>query len=83
MVIVVEHRGRLARFGVAQMEGALAARGRRLVAACRGEATDDLAGDMIEVVALMCARRYGRRGARNRSVRAVTAAVNAGMDAAA
>jgi putative resolvase len=29
---------------------------------------------MIEVLTSMCARLYGRRGARNRAVRAVTAA---------
>lgn len=29
--------------------------------------------DMIEVLTSMCARLYGRRGARNRAVRAVTA----------
>jgi predicted site-specific integrase-resolvase len=31
----------------------------------------------------MCARLYGRRGARNRVMQAVTAARNAEMDAAA
>lgn len=29
--------------------------------------------DMIEVLTSMCARLYGRRGARNRAMRAVTA----------
>lgn len=38
-----------------------------------GERTDDLVGDMIEVLTSMCARLYGRRGARNRALRAVTA----------
>ena len=47
------------------------------------EAADDLVRDVIEVLTWMCARRYGRRGARNRALRAVTAARNAGMDAAA
>ena len=70
-VIVVEHRDRLARFGVEQLEAALSAQGRRIVVADPGETTDDLVRDMIEV--LMCARLYGRRGARNRAMRAVTA----------
>ncbi|MFF5209328.1 IS607 family transposase [Streptosporangium sp. NPDC000396] len=73
-VIVVEHRDRLARFGVAYVEAALAAQGRRLVVADPGETTDDLARDMIEVLTSMCARLYGRRGARNRALRALTAA---------
>lgn len=72
-VIVVEHRDRLARFGVEHLEAALAAQGRRIVVADAGETTDDLVRDMIEVLTSMCARLYGRRGARNRAMRAVTA----------
>ncbi|EIU74776.1 resolvase [Mycobacteroides abscessus 6G-1108] len=72
-VIVVEHRDRLARFGVEHLEAALAAQGRRIVVAEPGETTDDLVRDMIEVLTSMCARLYGRRGARNRAMRAVTA----------
>ncbi len=58
-VIVVQHRDRLARFGVEHLEAALT--------------TDDLVRDMIEVLTSMCARLYGRRGARNRAMRAITA----------
>jgi putative resolvase len=72
-VVVVEHRDRLARFGVEHLEAALGAHGRRLVVADPGETTDDLVRDMIEVLTSMCARLYGRRGARNRAMRAVTA----------
>lgn len=72
-VLVVEHRDRLARFGVEHLEAALAAQGRRIVVADPGERTDDLVRDMIEVLTSMCARLYGRRGARNRAMRAVTA----------
>jgi putative resolvase len=72
-VIVVEHRDRLARFGVEHLEAALGAHGRRIVVVDLGEATDDLVRDMIEVLTSMCARLYGRRGARNRAMRAVTA----------
>jgi putative resolvase len=72
-VIVVEHRDRLARFGVEHLEAALAAQGRRIVVADAGETIDDLVRDMIEVLTSMCARLYGRRGARNRAMRAVTA----------
>lgn len=73
-VIVVEHRDRLARFGVVHLEAALSAQGRRIVVADPGETTDDLVCDMIEVLTGMCARLYGRRGARNRAMRAVTEA---------
>ncbi len=72
-VIVVEHRDRLARFGVEHLQAALAGQGRRIVVADSGETTDDLVRDMIEVLTSMCARLYGRRGARNRAMRAVTA----------
>ncbi len=73
MVIVVEHRDRLARFGVEHVAAALAAQGRRIVIADDGETPDDLVRDMIEVLTSMCARLYGRRDARNRAMRAVTA----------
>ena len=72
-VIVVEHRDRLARFGVEHLEAALGAQGRRIVVADPGETTDDMVRDMIEVLTSMCVRLYGRRGARNRAMRAVTA----------
>ena len=39
-----------------------------------GETTDDLVRDMIEVLTSFCARLDGRRGARNRALRALTAA---------
>lgn len=67
--IVVEHRDRLARFGVAYLEAALAATGRRLMVVDSSETTDDLVRDMVEVLTSMCARLYGRRGARNRATR--------------
>jgi putative resolvase len=72
--IVVEHRDRLARFGVEQLQAALAAHGRRLLVADPSETTDDLVRDMVEVLTSFCARMYGRRGARNRAMRALTAA---------
>ena len=72
--IVVEHRDRLARFGVEQLQAALSAHGRRVVVADPGETSDDLVRDMVEVLTSFCARLYGRRGARNRALRALTAA---------
>jgi putative resolvase len=45
----------------------------RFVVVDAGETEVDLVRDMIEVLTSMCARLYGRRGARNRAMRAVTA----------
>lgn len=44
--IVVEHRDRLAHFGVEHLEAALSATGRRIVVLHPDEVTDDLVGDM-------------------------------------
>ncbi len=76
-VIIVEHRDRLARFGVDHVEAALAAQGRRLVVVDPDETTDDLVRDMIDVLTSFCARLYGRRSARTRALRALTAARSA------
>jgi hypothetical protein len=69
-VIVMEHRDRLGRMNTELAEAALAAHGRRLVVLDDSEVTDDLAGDMIEVLTSFCARLYGRRSARNRALKA-------------
>jgi len=73
-VIVVEHRDRLARFGVEHLEAALSAQGRRLVVIDPGETGDDLERELIEVLTGFCARLHGNRGARNRAMRALTCA---------
>ena len=74
--IVVEHRDRLARFGVENLEAALSAQGRRVMVADPGETDDDLVRDMTEVLTSFCARLYGRRGARNRAEKALNCAKN-------
>jgi putative resolvase len=71
-VVVVEHKDRLAWFGVEHLEAALSTQGRRIVVTDEGETGEDLR-DMVEVLTSMCARLYDRRGARNRAMRAVTA----------
>ncbi|MFD9718901.1 IS607 family transposase [Streptomyces sp. NPDC059076] len=73
-VIVIEHRDRLARFGVEHLEAVLSASGRRLVVLDPTETADDLVRDITEVLTSMCARLYGRRAARNRAARAVAVA---------
>ncbi|SCF17097.1 putative resolvase [Micromonospora viridifaciens] len=70
-VIVVERKDRLARFGVEDLQAALAATGRRLVIINPEESTDDLVKDMADVLTWMCARLYGQRAAKNRAARAV------------
>lgn len=75
--IVVEHRDRLARFGVEHLEAALAAQGRRVVVVEEAELADDLVRDMVEVLTSFCARRYGRRCAKRRAGLAVEAAEKA------
>lgn len=72
--IVVEHRDRLARFGVEHLEAALSAQGRCILVVENEETTDDLVRDMIEVLTSMCARLYGARGARNRAEKALRCA---------
>ena len=72
--IVVEHRDRLARFGVEYIEAALQAQGREILVVESGEQKLDLVQDFVDVVTSMCARIYGRRAARNRAKRAVEAA---------
>jgi putative resolvase len=77
---VVEHRDRRARFGVEHLAAAaaVAATGRRIIVVNPDEVKDGLVRDMIEVVASMCARLYGRRSARRRAeagLRCVTAEV--------
>ncbi len=75
--IVVEHRDRLARFGVEYLEAALSAHGRTVVVLDDAELPDDLARDLArdltEVLSSMCARLYGRRSAARRAASAVAA----------
>jgi len=72
--VVVTHRDRLARMNAELVEAALWAHGRRLVVLDDGEVTDDLIGDMVQVLTSCCARLYGRRSARNRALKAVRCA---------
>jgi putative resolvase len=72
--VVVEHRERLARFGVEYIEAALRAQGRRLVVVEEREVDDDLVRDITEVLTSMCARLYGRRSAKRRAEAALAAA---------
>ncbi len=70
--ILVEHRDRLARFGVGMLEAMLQARGGGLVVLEEKEVDDDLVRDMTEILTCFCARLYGRRSAASRANRAVS-----------
>lgn len=72
--VVVERRDRLGRMNVELVEAALSASGRRLVVLDEGEADSDLVQDLVDVLTSFCARRYGRRSARNRARKALEAA---------
>jgi putative resolvase len=72
--IIVEHRDRLARFGVEYIEAALDAQGRKILVVNEGEQKLDIVQDFIDVVTSMCARIYGRRAAGNRAKAAIAAA---------
>ena len=75
--IIVEHRDRLARFGVEHLEAALSAQHRSIQVVEDGEVDDDLVRDMTEVLTSFCSRLYGPLGARNRALRSITAAKQA------
>lgn len=72
--IVVEHRGRLMRFGADYVEAALRASGRRLLVVDPEETRDDLVRDVVDVLTSLCARLYGRRSAKRRALAGVAAA---------
>ncbi|MCX4693620.1 IS607 family transposase [Streptomyces sp. NBC_01408] len=76
--VVVEHRDRLGWMNVELVEAALSAHGRRLVVLDDGEVDDDLVRDMMDVLTSFCARLHGRRGAKNRAVKALEAAAQGG-----
>jgi putative resolvase len=73
-IVVIEHRGRLARMNAGLADAALSAHGRRLVVADDDEVTDDLVRGMVEGLTSFCARPYGQRPARNRTLKALRCA---------
>ena len=71
--ILVEHKDRLTRFGFEFIEAAMMSQGRSIMVADDTEEMTDIWTDFIDVVTSMCARIYGKRGARNRARKAVEA----------
>ena len=71
--VIIEHRERLARFGVGMVEVILEARGASLIVIDDTEVPEDLARDMTEMLTCFCSRLYGKRSAANRAKRALEA----------
>lgn len=65
--IIVEHKDRLTRFGFEYIQSALKAQGRRIEVMNQTEEQMDLVQDFVDVCTSMCARIYGKRGAKNRA----------------
>ena len=72
--LVVEHRGRLTRFGFEMVEAAVRGAGGQIVVMEDGEVEDDLVRDITEVLTSFCARLYGKRSAARRAEKALEAA---------
>ena len=72
--ILVEHRDRLARFGVGLVQAMLEARSGGLLVIEDNEVDDDLVRDMTEILTCFCARLYGRRSAAHRARQAISSA---------
>jgi putative resolvase len=66
-VIVVEHRGRLTRFGYGYIAALLEHEGRRVEAIYPSDTGNDLVDDFVAVITSMAARIYGRRNAKRRA----------------
>lgn len=69
--IVVEHRDRLARMNVELIQSALKAQGRDIIVIQDNENDNDIVQDIVDFMTSVCARMYGKRGAKNRAERAV------------
>jgi predicted site-specific integrase-resolvase len=72
--IVVEHKDRASRFGVAYIQALLAVQGRELVIVNTADAAeDDLMGDFVAIITSFCARLYGRRRAKRKTEQVLAA----------
>src|SRR6266700_1409968 len=72
--IVVEHKDRASRFGVAYIQTLLAMQERELVVVNTADtAQDDLMGDFVAIITSCAARLYGRRRAKRKTARVLAA----------
>ncbi|MFZ4773730.1 MAG: IS607 family transposase [Terrimicrobiaceae bacterium] len=72
-VIVVEHRDRLTRFGFNALSAVLGAENRKVVIINEKEFKEDIVQDLIDIMTSMCAKIYGKRGAKNKAKKALEA----------
>lgn len=78
--IVVEHKDRVSRFGVASIQMLLAMQHRELVIVNTTEtAEEDLVGDKVALVTSFCARLYGRRRAKRKTEQVLQALEQNGL----
>ena len=68
-VLVVEHRGRLTRFGYGYIATLFEHQGRRVEAVFPTDTGDGLVDDFVAVITSMAARIYGRRNAKRRAAK--------------
>jgi putative resolvase len=79
--IVVEHKDRASRFGVAYIQTLLAMQGRELVIVNTADtAEDDLMGDFVAIITSFCARLYGRRRAKRKTEQVLAALQQSGSE---
>jgi putative resolvase len=79
--IVVEHKDRASRFGVASIQTLLAMQGRELVMVNTADtAADDLMGDFVAIITSFCARLYGRRRAKRKTEQVLAALQQSGSE---
>jgi putative resolvase len=72
--IVVEHKDRASRFGVAYIQTLLALQGRELVIVNAADTVqDDLMGDFVAIITSFAARLYGRRRAKRKTEKVLAA----------
>ena len=80
--IVVEHKDRASRFGVAYIQTLLAMQDRELVIVNTADtAQDDLMGDFVAIITSFAARLYGRRRAKRKTEQVLAALQQNGEDA--
>ncbi len=72
--IVIEHKDRCSRFGVAYIQTLLKTQGRELVILNEAEeGQDDLMQDFVAIITSFCARLYGRRRASRKTTQLLAA----------
>jgi putative resolvase len=72
--IVVEHKDRASRFGVAYIQTLLGLQGRELVIVNAADTVqDDLMGDFVAIITSFAARLYGRRRAKRKTEQVLAA----------